>query len=156
MAGQHHRHPNQSPQGGGISVMSHRLLVIDDAAVHRMILCRVAEKLGFEVTGASSFAEAEAQLRSGRFDGITLDLSLGDRAGVEILRLLSDLKSEAPIIVISGSESTILHESVRIGKSLGLDIKAPISKPVDLSVFRDELTKIGKQVDLRKLARVSS
>ena len=109
-----------------------------------------------EVTGASSFAEAEAQLRSGRFDGITLDLSLGDRAGVEILRLLSDLKSEAPIIVISGSESTILHESVRIGKSLGLDIKVPISKPVDLSVFRDELTKIGKQVDLRKLARVSS
>jgi hypothetical protein len=32
--------------------MSNRLLVIDDDDTHRMILCRIGEKVGFETLGA--------------------------------------------------------------------------------------------------------
>ena len=129
--------------------MSNRLLVIDDASIHRMILCKLAEKTGFSATGAASFDEAARLLRESDFDCITLDLSLGERAGVEVLRLLSELGSRVPVIVISGSEAAVLDETVRIGKSMGLEIRSAISKPVDLSVFRDELMKVGVQ----KLAR---
>ncbi len=133
----------------GVYNMSNHLLVIDDATLHRMILCKLAEKSGFSVTGAASFDEAAERLRKSDFDCITLDLSLGERAGVEVLRVLSELGSRVPVIIISGSETAVLDETMKIGKSMGLEIQSSISKPVDLSVFRDELMKIGMQ----KLAR---
>src|SRR5471030_3027931 len=133
--------------------MSNRLLVIDDAGVHRAILCRIGEKVGFETVGAASFDEAAKLLRENVFDCITLDLSLGERAGVEVLHLLSMIKYQGPIIIISGSEDTVCEETVKIGKSLNLNLGTPVPKPVDLAVLREQLTRIGKQVNLRKLAR---
>jgi len=135
--------------------MSNRLLVVDDANIHRTILCRIGEKVGFTSSGAASYAEAAALLREWKFDCVTLDLSLGDRAGVEILRLLSEMKCRAPIIIISGAEDTVRDESLRIGKSLNLNLCDPVPKPVDLTALRETLVRIGKQVDLQKLANAS-
>ena len=132
--------------------MSNRLLVIDDANIHRMILCRVGERVGFETVGAASFDEAAKLLRENEFDCVTLDLSLGERAGVEVLHLLSVIKCQAPIIIISSAEDTICEETVRIGKSLNLNLCPPVPKPVDLAVLRESLERIGKQVNLQKLA----
>jgi DNA-binding NtrC family response regulator len=133
--------------------MSNRLLVIDDASIHRIILCRVGEKVGFESVGAASFEEAAKLLRESKFDCITLDLSLGNRAGVEVLHLLSVLKCQAPIIIISGSENAIRDETLKIGKSLNLNLCTPVPKPVDLAALRESLVLIGQKADLNKLAR---
>jgi DNA-binding NtrC family response regulator len=133
--------------------MSNRLLVIDDANIHRMILCRIGEKVGFETVGAASFDEAAKLLRENEFDCVTLDLSLGERAGVEVLHLLSVIKSQAPIIIISGAEHTVCEETLKIGKSLNLNLCTPVPKPVDLAALRESLARIGKQVNLQKLAR---
>ena len=133
--------------------MSNRLLVIDDANIHRMILCRIGEKVGFEAVGAASFDEAAKLLRESQFDCITLDLSLGERAGVEVLHLLSVIKYKGPIIIISGAEQTVCEETLKIGKSLNLNLCTPVPKPVDLSALRESLAHIGQQVNLQKLAR---
>ncbi|HMB83832.1 MAG TPA: response regulator [Terriglobales bacterium] len=133
--------------------MSNRLLVIDDANIHRMILCRIGEKVGFETVGAASFDEAAKLLRENEFDCVTLDLSLGERAGVEVLHLLSVIKSQAPIIIISGAEHTVCEETLKIGKSLNLNLCTPVPKPVDLAALRESLAHIGQQVNLQKLAR---
>ncbi len=133
--------------------MSNRLLVIDDASIHRIILCRVGEKVGFESVGAASFDEAAKLLRESQFDCITLDLSLGDRAGVEVMHLLSVLKCQVPIIIISGSENTIRDETLKIGKSLNLNLCTPVPKPVDLVALRESLVLIGQKADLNKRAR---
>ena len=135
--------------------MSNRLLVIDDANIHRTILCRIGEKVGFITAGAASYDEAARLLREWQFDCVTVDLSLGDRAGVEILHLLSELKYLSPIIIISGAEDTVREESLRIGRSLNLNLCAPVPKPVDLAALRESLVRIGKQVDLQKLARAA-
>lgn len=131
--------------------MANHLLVIDDDDIHRRIISRVAEKSGFQAIGASSFEEAADHLGQGGIDCITLDLSLGSRAGVEILRLLSSSNCVAPIVVISGAEANIFDETMRIGKSLKLDLRDPVSKPVDLSALRQLLGLVCQQVDLRKL-----
>jgi DNA-binding NtrC family response regulator len=133
--------------------MSNRLLVIDDANIHRMILCRMGEKVGFETVGADSFDAAAKLLRENEFDCVTLDLSLGERAGVEVLHVLSVIKYQGPIIIISGAEAAVCEETVRIGKSLNLNLGTPVPKPVDLAALREQLVRIGKQVELRKLAR---
>jgi len=125
--------------GGAVArapTASPRLLVIDDDNLHRMIICRVAAKAGYAPAGAATYDEAGTILQDGAFDCITLDLSLGPRAGVEMLRHLSGIGCKAPIIVISGCDDATCSEAVKVAKSFNLNIWESIRKPVDLTVLR--------------------
>jgi CheY-like chemotaxis protein len=122
-----------------------RLLVVDDDNVHRMVIGKVGVRAGFAVTGAASFEEAAALVRANRYDCVTLDLSLGAHAGVELLQVLADTCSMAPIIVISGTDRQVCDHALRTGKLLDLDIRAPFSKPVDLPTLRQSLTQIRQR-----------
>jgi two-component system, chemotaxis family, chemotaxis protein CheY len=101
-----------------------RLLVVDDDNLHRMIICRVAAKAGFLPAGAASYDEAAKLAQETAFDCITLDLSLGNHAGSEMLHHLSLLGSTAPI------------------ERLNLDIWECIPKPVDLVMLRHFLERL--------------
>jgi CheY-like chemotaxis protein len=79
-----------------------RLLVIDDDHLHCTIICRVATRAGFAPVGAATYEAAAKLAQEITFDGMTLDLSLGAHAGVEMLRHLWVLGCKAPIIIISG------------------------------------------------------
>jgi DNA-binding response OmpR family regulator len=128
------------------------LLVIEDAVIHSTIISRIAEQAGFATTTAQSFDAAAALLRQRKFDCVTLDLGLGAHAGAEVFRLLSEAACKAPVVIISGAEKAVCDATVRIGKSLNLDIWGPIRKPVDLKALRLMLAKIKMEVRLAKLA----
>jgi CheY-like chemotaxis protein len=136
-----------------IDVSHHSLLVIEDALVHRTIISKVGDKVGFVTRTASSVEAAEALLRAQEFDAITLDLGLGEHVGVEVLRLLADLRSKTPIIIISVSDDSILEEACRIGRSLELNIWKPLRKPIDLPVLREMLEQIKLCSGLHQIAR---
>ena len=59
---------------------SARLLVIDDVAVHRMIICKAGQKVGYATLEAGNVGEAIEIAHSVDLAGVTLDLSLGERA----------------------------------------------------------------------------
>ena len=122
-----------------------RLLVIDDDNLHCMIICRVANKAGFAPVAASSYEEAARLAQETAFDCVTLDLSLGAHAGVEMLRHLWVIGCKAPIIIISGCDDAVCRETVRVGKSLNLKISEPVPKPVDLSLLRYSLERLKSQ-----------
>jgi CheY-like chemotaxis protein len=134
-------------------VSHHSLLVVEDALVHRTIISKIGDKVGFVARSASSVEAAEALLRAQDFDAITLDLGLGEHVGIEVLRLLADLKSKTPIIIISASDDAILEETCRIGRSLDLDIWKPLRKPIDLTQLREMLEQIKLCSGLHKTAR---
>ena len=134
-------------------VSRHSLLVIEDALIHRTIISKIGDKVGFLCRTASSVEAAEALLRTEDFDCITLDLGLGEHIGVEILRLLADLKSQTPIIIISVSDDSVLEETCRIGRSLDLNIWKPLRKPIDLTRLREMLEQIKVCSGLHKIAR---
>lgn len=113
-----------------------RLLVIDDVKVHRMIICRIAEKAGLKAVEAASCAEVIDILSVGSYCGATLDLSLGERAGTEVMTELARYEVRAPIIIISGSDPRTADEAQEIGLALGLDMLDPVPKPVDLASLR--------------------
>jgi len=119
-----------------------RLLVVDDDNLHRMIICRVAAKAGFLPAGAASYDEAAKLAQETAFDCITLDLSLGNHAGSEMLHHLSMLGSTAPIIVVSGADYATCKEAVKIAERLNLDIWECIPKPVDLVMLRHFLERL--------------
>jgi DNA-binding response OmpR family regulator len=122
-----------------------RLLVIDDDNLHRMIICRVAAKAGYAPAGAATFEEAVKLMRQAPFDCITLDLTLGDHGGIEMMRHLSDIGCKAPIIVVSGRDGATCRDSVRVAKSLNLNIWEATPKPVDLVVLRFWLERLKNQ-----------
>lgn len=119
-----------------------RLLVIDDDHLHRMIISRVGGKAGYVPAEAASYEEAARLVQEIAFDCITLDLSLGPHAGVELLRHLWVIKCRAPVIIISGSDDTMFKETLRVAKSLNLNIWELVPKPVDLSALRRSLEQL--------------
>ena len=129
-----------------------RLLVIDDDSLHRMVICRAAAKAGYLPAGAATCDEAAKMIRETAFDCITLDLGLGDRAGSEILHHLSSLGCAAPIIVISGCDDATRVESVKLAKSLGLNVWESTRKPVDLTMLRLWLERLKTGRDAAAVA----
>ena len=124
-----------------------RLLVIDDDHLHCMIICRIAAKAGFAALAAASYEEAAKLTQEATFDCITLDLSLGAHAGVEMLRHLWVLRCKAPIIIITGCDDAVCRETLRVGKSLNLNVWEPVPKPVDLAMLRCSLERLRAELE---------
>jgi len=131
-----------------------RLLVIDDDNLHRMIICRAAAKAGYVPAGAAGYDEAAKLVQETVFDCITLDLSLGPHAGVEMLRHLWVIGCKAPIIIISGCDDATCAETLKVAKSLNLNIWESIPKPVDLAVLRYWLDRLKAEREAAALAAV--
>ena len=68
-----------------------RLLVVEGDLVQRTVIGRIGANLGYDTAFASSFEAAAGLLRHESFDVMTIDLSLGTRDGIELLRLAADL-----------------------------------------------------------------
>ncbi len=132
--------------------MRNELLVIEDTSLHLSIVSKIASQAGFTTTGANSVSEASRLLRQRRFDCITLDLSLGEEFGVEVLKLLAEMKCLMPIIVVSGSGDEAREETIKIGNFLDLNLCAPIPKPINLAVLRNTLMQIAGDTERQKLA----
>ena len=132
--------------------MRNELLVIEDTNLHLSIVSRIAAQANFTTTGASSVSEATRLLHERSFDCITLDLSLGEESGIEVLKLLAGMKCRTPIIVISGSGDEAREETLKIGNFLDLNLCQPIPKPINLAVLRNALTQIANDTTRQKLA----
>jgi len=125
-----------------------RLLVIDDDNLHRMIICRAAAKAGYLPAGAATYDEAVKLAQETAFDCITLDLSLGERAGVDMLRHLWVIGCKAPVIIISGCDNETCSESAKVAESLKLNVWESIPKPVNLATLRESLERLKASWDV--------
>lgn len=122
-----------------------RLLVVDDDLVQRTIIGKIGARLGYDTVTASGFDIAAELLRTQSFDIMTLDLSLGERDGVELLRLIADCKLHAmPIVIISGCDERILNSTRRVGEGLNLSLTSCLNKPLNLDSLRDALCLPGQ------------
>ena len=79
---------------------AHLLVVEDDPALLFMLEAALSYG-GFTSTAATTGLQAIDSFKSGRFDGILMDLGLPDFEGGELLRAFRQL-SDLPIIVVSG------------------------------------------------------
>ena len=66
-----------------------------------------------------------------RFTHVTIDLALGERDGIELLRLLSELKIIPRVIVISGCDERILNSAVRLAQAAGACDAISLAKPMN-------------------------
>jgi DNA-binding NtrC family response regulator len=125
--------------------MRSELLIVEDAEIHLSILSKIAEQAGFNVTGVGSVDGAAEILEQRGFDCISLDLSLHERSGAEILTLLADRKYRGPIVIVTGYDDEQCAEAVRVGASLDLDVYPPFVKPVDFLALSETLKRIASE-----------
>ena len=89
-----------------------RLLIVDDTAVVRTALSRMAAERGWKVFAASCSAEARAVDLS-RVAGAILDLEIGADSGVELAAELRASRPDLPLIFLSAAADPQLLERAR-------------------------------------------
>ena len=131
------------------------ILIVDDDVVHRMILARLAKQTGYLVEQATTVEEAEAALAAKSFDCISLDLSLGDRGGVEVIERLARQGSNTPLLIVSGAEESVLRETMRRAAALGTSCWRCFRKPVDLAELKSWLNGIRERLEVGLIRHAS-
>lgn len=102
------------------------LLIVDDSAFARRMARRLAESMGFEVTEASTGAEALASFAAKRPDTVLLDLVMGGGMyGSEVLPRMRAMNTEARIFVLTADTQDATERSVIEAGAAGI-----ITKPL--------------------------
>jgi len=119
-----------------------RALILDDEAAIGRVISRVAQSAGFTAQSTTDIATFQSQFRLAQPDVVLLDLQLGGEDGLGQLRFLADQRFRHPVVLMSGYDQRVLASAERLGRDLGLEVQASISKPFraeDLSTLFDQL-----------------
>src|ERR1700722_10917741 len=84
--------------------MAHEILVIDDEADIRMLMCGILKDEGYESRAAGSSSEALAAIRQRQPTLVLLDIWLqgSELDGIEILKIIRRELPALPVVMISG------------------------------------------------------
>jgi DNA-binding response OmpR family regulator len=106
-----------------------RLLVVDDEADFGTFVRRVAEKLGFETrvtTRADEFKKIYGDFKP---TVIALDMVMPDVDGIELVRWLVAMRTEARIVIISGFDPNYAKAAELLGNVAGVISIMSLKKP---------------------------
>jgi CheY-like chemotaxis protein len=109
------------------------VLVVEDNGDAREWMRRVLEKDGHYVAVASGGRDALKLLCTIACDVVITDLMMPDMDGVELVRELTATRPEIPIVVVSGSGSTLLRAARIFGAV------ATLRKPVTAPLLRESV-----------------
>lgn len=82
-----------------------KVLIVDDDYSNRAMLRKLLSPVGFTVTEAESGIEAVKLYKSEKFDLVLLDILMPEMNGYETTEKITEINSEAKIIIISASSS---------------------------------------------------
>ena len=124
-----------------------RILVIDDESDVGEFVDAAAQGMGFECTttmDAATFLEAltpDTTL-------ILLDLMMPEFDGIELLRLLSERKCKAGIVLMSGVGKRTMESASQLAGTLGLSIVGQLQKPFRLAELEEVLKRQAEPLPL--------
>lgn len=114
------------------------ILVVDDNSKDRLAFRLLLESGGYSVVECTSGREAQAALEAAVFDLMTLDLSMPDGDGFEVLRVVRRRHPELKIVVVSGFLHGSMNEAAKLlGAAVALD--KTVTAELLLPVVRDLL-----------------
>ena len=93
-----------------------KILVLDDVMDAGMLVKKILEKKGHEVTNFTEEEEALEHVRSHKMDLAILDIKLKKMTGVEVLEELKKIDASIRIIMLTGYPTLeTARESLRLG-----------------------------------------
>jgi two-component system chemotaxis response regulator CheY len=96
-----------------------RVLIVDDAAVIRLMIRGILEYNGFEIVGeAKNGKEAVSLYKELKPDVVTLDIIMPEMDGVKALKEILEFDSSAKVIMVTAIDQRAkLMEAIRLGAS---------------------------------------
>lgn len=122
-----------------------RILAVDDNQEFLETLTLQLTNLGFEVTGASSGAEALARLEQGHFDVVLLDVMMPTMSGDEVARRIRGRRRTRgiPIVLLTClTDARAISDSILSGANYYISKTAP---PEMMSEVVREAIRLGKE-----------
>jgi DNA-binding response OmpR family regulator len=114
------------------------VLLAEDEPNVRYTFKGVLEEAGYKVQAVPTFAQAQSQVRQGKYDAVITELALekGD-LGLELAREAKK-RRPAPAVVIYTAEPTVEH----LRAALALQVDYLALKPVDVDEIRSALSRL--------------
>ena len=98
--------------------MKNEVLVIDDNADIRFLICNILKEKKYNLRSAANFDQAISEINRKLPDLAIIDIKLdkGDKDGIKILNLIMQKNKNIPVIMISGHANVQLAvEAIRLG-----------------------------------------
>jgi DNA-binding response OmpR family regulator len=119
-----------------------RLLLIDDEPALAAFVANAAGFSGYSAQVATDDREFREFFLADQPNMVALDLGMPGMDGVELLRFLAEQNYSSPVLIISGFDRRVLESAFRLGQALGLNMTAPLEKPVRLEQLETLLTEL--------------
>jgi CheY-like chemotaxis protein len=144
--------PGRRPAGGEAGPSPRRpgplrLLVIDDEPMIARFVAYTAEAHGIETAMTISADRFRRDYDEHDPDIVVLDLAMPGGDGIELLRFLAGRGSRARIVMLSGFDERVLDAAVRLGRSVGLRMAAPLAKPVTVDDLLAAIEGAGTEAE---------
>jgi CheY-like chemotaxis protein len=115
-----------------------RILVVEDNAINRELLCDWLEAQGYAVLSAEDLGGAQRLLQGEQPDAVLLDVQLGHEDGLSLAAWMRQQLRFSGIPVIAVTAHALVTEQQRFLQS---GCNACISKPIDFKLLHRELGK---------------
>jgi CheY-like chemotaxis protein len=115
-----------------------RILVVEDNAINRELLCDWLEAQDYVVLSAEDLGGAQRLLQGEQPDAVLLDVQLGNEDGLSLAVWMRRQPGFSGIPIIAVTAHAMVTEQQRFLQS---GCNACISKPIDFKVLHRELGK---------------
>ena len=122
--------------------MTTQLLVFDDDAATGRLVVRLASLCGLAAKAVTDTTAFEQSLMEGLPQIVALDLQLGGTDAVEQLRYLASQRFTGAVIIMSGFDGRVLEATASVGRNLGLNMAAALTKPIDVAALEVVLERL--------------
>lgn len=97
--------------------MGKRILVVDDAAVMRLMLNKILTAGGYEIAGeAATGADAMRKYQDLKPDLVTMDITMPEVSGISALKNIRKFDPNAKVIICSAmGQKTLINEAMQAG-----------------------------------------
>src|SRR2546425_4390607 len=117
-----------------------KILVVDDESAILRLLREALTQWGYQVTSASSAAEALQALRGDMFDAVITDIRMPDMNGLELLKEIKRHDESVEVVVMTGYPT--IASAVEALKEGAFDY---LSKPLLLDQLRHLMTRMTER-----------
>ena len=105
-----------------------RALILDDDPDFLAMLEKLLNSLKVETTGCTTYEQLHAALDS-KPDVIFLDIMLPHIDGIQVIQRLADLHTDAPLVLVSGADTSVLEAASRYARLEGMRVAGTLQKP---------------------------
>ena len=118
--------------------MKHRILVVEDNAANRELLCDWLEAEGFEVLSAENLQQAYSAFENPPIHVVLLDIQLGLEDGLSLATWIRRDPKLQNLPVIAVTAHAMVTEQERV---LQAGCNACVSKPIDFKLLSNQLER---------------